>query len=53
MLKAVNWPDMLTRMCKEVAGFSNAISHNLGFNAINNKKGSFLQEFTIIFQTAI
>ncbi|MET3047506.1 hypothetical protein, partial [Flavobacterium covae] len=38
MLKAVNWPDMLTRMCKEVAGFSNAISHDLGFNAINNKK---------------
>ncbi|MCX8523666.1 hypothetical protein OF897_06990 [Chryseobacterium formosus] len=38
MLKAVNWPDMLTRICKEVAGFSNAISHNLGFNAINNKK---------------
>ncbi|MFK7000825.1 hypothetical protein [Flavobacterium oreochromis] len=29
---------MLTRMCKEVAGFSNAVSHNLGFNAINNKK---------------
>ena len=38
MLKGVNWPEMLTRMCKEVAGFSNAISHNLGFNAINNKK---------------
>lgn len=38
MLKGVNWPDMLTRMCKEVAGFGNAISHNLGFNAINNKK---------------
>jgi hypothetical protein len=38
MLKAVNWPDMLTRMCKEVAGFGNAVSHNLGFNAINNKK---------------
>ena len=38
MLKGVNWPEMLTRMCKEVAGFGHAVSHNLGFNAINNKK---------------
>ncbi len=38
MLKAVNWPDLLTRMCKEVAGFGNVQSHNLGFNSINNKK---------------
>lgn len=38
MLKGVNWPDMLTRMCKEVEGFGPDVSHNLGFNAINNKK---------------
>ena len=38
MLKAVNWPDLLTRMCKEVAGFGTAIAHDLGYNAINNKK---------------
>jgi hypothetical protein len=39
MLKAVNWPDMLTRMCKEVAGFTNAESFDLGFLQIANKKG--------------
>lgn len=39
MLKAVNWPDLLTRMCKEVAGFSNSISHDLGLLQITNKKG--------------
>lgn len=38
MLKAVNWPDMLTRTCKEVAGFGNATAHDLGLNNINNKK---------------
>jgi len=38
MIKAVNWPDMLTRTCKEVAGFGNATAHDLGLNAINNKK---------------
>ncbi|MDP5201509.1 hypothetical protein Q9Q97_18080 [Flavobacterium sp. DG2-3] len=38
MLKAVNWPDLLTRMCKEVAGFTNAKAHGLSFNSINNKK---------------
>ncbi|MGE8342771.1 MAG: hypothetical protein ACN6OI_17215 [Flavobacterium sp.] len=39
MLKAVNWPDMLTRMCKEVAGFKNAESFDLGLLQIANKKG--------------
>lgn len=39
MIKAVNWPDMLTRMCKEVAGFANAESHDLGLLQIVNKKG--------------
>lgn len=38
MLKGVNWPEMLTRMCKEVGGFASVESHGLSFNAINNKK---------------
>jgi hypothetical protein len=39
MLKAVNWPDMLTRMCKEIAGFSSAEAIDLGLVQIANKKG--------------
>lgn len=39
MLKAVNWPEMLTRMCKEVAGFSSAEAIDLGLLQIANKKG--------------
>lgn len=39
MLKAVNWPDMLTRMCKEVAGYTNAKSFGLSLLSIVNKKG--------------
>ncbi|MFD2940660.1 hypothetical protein [Flavobacterium notoginsengisoli] len=39
MLKAVNWPDMLTRMCKEVAGYTNAESFGLNLYSIMNKKG--------------
>jgi hypothetical protein len=39
MIKAVNWPDMLTRMCKEVAGYANAESFGLDLVSIMNKKG--------------
>lgn len=39
MIKAVNWPEMLTRMCKEVAGFESAESFDLGLLQIANKKG--------------
>jgi hypothetical protein len=39
MLKAVNWPDMLTRMCKEVAGYTNGESFGLNLYSIMNKKG--------------
>jgi len=39
MIKAVNWPDMLTRMCKEVAGFGKAESFGLSLSSIINKKG--------------
>lgn len=39
MLKAVNWPDMLTRMCKEVAGFTSAESFGLNLLSIKDKKG--------------
>ncbi|OXG09020.1 hypothetical protein B0A64_03230 [Flavobacterium araucananum] len=39
MLKTVNWPAMLTRMCKEVAGFTFAESFDLGLLQIANKKG--------------
>ncbi|WP_316633028.1 type VI secretion system tube protein TssD [uncultured Flavobacterium sp.] len=39
MLKAVNWPEMLTRMCKEVAGFTHAEAIDLGLLQIANKKG--------------
>jgi len=39
MLKAVNWPEMLTRMCKEVAGYTNAESFGLNLYSIMNKKG--------------
>lgn len=38
MLKAVNWPDMLTRMGKQVAGFSNSKSQGLSKISINDKK---------------
>lgn len=38
MLKAVNWPNMLTRMCKELGGFKNVIAHNLSLSDINNRK---------------
>jgi hypothetical protein len=38
MLKAVNWPGMLTRMCREIAGFGTATAHDLSINSINNKK---------------
>ncbi|GAA3784572.1 hypothetical protein [Flavobacterium ginsengiterrae] len=39
MIKAVNWPDMLTRMCKEVAGFTYAESFGLNLLSIKDKKG--------------
>ncbi|WP_157472583.1 type VI secretion system tube protein TssD [Flavobacterium aquidurense] len=39
MLKGANWPEMLTRMCKEVAGFTSAESIDLGMLQISNKKG--------------
>jgi hypothetical protein len=39
MIKAVNWPDMLTRMCKEVAGYANAESFGLNLLSIKDKKG--------------
>lgn len=38
MLKAVNWPDMLTRMGKQVGGFGNSTSHGLSKISINDKK---------------
>ncbi|MCT2408069.1 hypothetical protein NZD88_11010 [Chryseobacterium antibioticum] len=38
MLKAVNWPDMLARMGKQVGGFSSSTAHGLSYNSINNKK---------------
>jgi hypothetical protein len=39
MLKGANWPEMLTRMCKEVAGFTSAEAIDLGMLQISNKKG--------------
>lgn len=38
MLKAVNWPDMLTRMGKQVGGFGNSTAHGLSYTSINDKK---------------
>lgn len=39
MMKGINWPKMLARMCKEVAGFSSVEAIDLGLLEIGDKKG--------------
>ncbi|MDA6070062.1 hypothetical protein NJT12_10575 [Flavobacterium sp. AC] len=39
MMKGISWPEMLTRMCKEVAGFSSVEAIDLGLLEIAEKKG--------------